>query len=252
MTRIGRLWSRRLHLIATQINASTGFSPQEIMYGVRLRTRADAVFPHSEEVNFSDVPSYCACSKQSREGISQSVVENIEYSQELMRRIYDRGSKETDVKSRDWVWLRNDARTHSLSPMFRGPWLVLDRRSVNVHLSDPSGNLKAVVHLNRCKKAAKPSYLDGDRSFPYLTTYASEGVSTGATCDSGNGANASGQQHADVMEYIDAVPKSEVESGEALREGDETDTLRRSSRQRKEPEWYGERVVWPSSKGKYK
>ena len=71
-----------------------------------------------------------------------------------MERIYNRGTKCSEIESGEWVWLRNGARPHSLSPMFRGPWLVAERRGVNLKLTDSDGNKTHTVHLNRCKLAS--------------------------------------------------------------------------------------------------
>ena len=50
----------------SQINASTGVSPHEVMYGVRLRKRSDAVLPDSDANNFDDIRTSCAQSKHAR------------------------------------------------------------------------------------------------------------------------------------------------------------------------------------------
>ena len=72
-----------------------------------------------------------------------------------MEKIYNRGTKDSDINSGDWDWLRNEAREHSLSPMFRGPWLVIERRGVNLQLADSEGAKTQLVHLNQCKKASQ-------------------------------------------------------------------------------------------------
>ena len=124
------------------------------MYCTRLRTRANSIFPPSERTNFSE--DHCNRSKLARDGIVEVVSENIEASQELMRRKYNHGSKEAEVKSGDWIWLRKESRTYTLSPMFEGPWLVLKKRGVNVHLSDADGHHRAVIHLIDVRKLLIP------------------------------------------------------------------------------------------------
>ena len=94
----------------SQINVSTGVSPHEVMYGVRLRTRSDAVLPYSDAKNFDDIPTYCAQSKHVRKGIIDGVTEKVTLAQERMKRNYNRGTKETEV-----VASARSTFTHSLT-----------------------------------------------------------------------------------------------------------------------------------------
>ena len=55
----------------------------------------------------------------------------------------------------DWIWIKDEARPSCLSPMFKGPWMVIERRGVNLQISDLEGGRTQVVHLNRCRKASQ-------------------------------------------------------------------------------------------------
>ena len=127
------------------VNASTGYSPNEIMYAASLRTKADAIFPGIKPISFKDIQSYCEHVEEARKVVHERVHENVMNSQRRMEKNYNRGTKDSEVDSGDWVWLRNEARQHSLSPMFRGPWLVIERRGVSLQLADSEG-----AKLNLC------------------------------------------------------------------------------------------------------
>ena len=194
-------------------------------------------------------PTYCAQSKQARKGILDGVTEKVTLAQERMQRNYNRGTKETEVHPGDWVWLRHEARSHTLSPMFGEPWLVVEKQGVNVHLSNPDGARREVVHLNRCKKAAKHLSLE-DESSSQRFVYLGEKPSTEQTIiceyrgDSTDGAIPG--EHGDNMNSQTLSEHRTLENNQHNQ--DYSNVLRRSVRSRKEPKWYGERVVW-SSKG---
>ena len=103
----------------SNVNASTGYSPNEVMYSVRLRCKADAVFPFREQINFTNIQSYCNHGEKSRKEVTDKVHQSITNSQRRMERNYNRGSKTGNVESGDWVWLKNDARPNNLSPMLK-------------------------------------------------------------------------------------------------------------------------------------
>ena len=162
-----------------------------------------------------------------------------------MERNYNRGSKCGEIESGDWVWLRNDARSNSLSPLYRGPWLVVDRQGVNLRLSDLKGKESQYVHLNRCKKADHflPYGSDEDRS-----SEAREGSyrSTRVDLNPTNDINIETTRVPVDGEEISA--DASVRYGQDGQEPQLPDSqddreivgLRRSSRIRKEPDRYGE------------
>ena len=137
------------------VNSSTGYSPNEIMYASSLRTRADAIFPGIKPDSFRDIQSYCEHVEEARIVVHGRVYENVMNSQRRMEKSYNRETKDSVIESGYWVWLRNEARQHGLSPMYRGPWLVIERRGVNLRLADSEGAETQLVHLNRCKKATR-------------------------------------------------------------------------------------------------
>ena len=112
------------------------------------------IFPGIKPISFRDIQSYCEHVEEERKVVHERVHENVMNSQRRMEKNYNRGTKDSEIDSGDWVWLRNEARQHSFSPMFRGPWLVIERRGVNLQLADSEGAKTQLMHLNRCKKAS--------------------------------------------------------------------------------------------------
>ena len=52
----------------------------------------------------------------------------------------------------DWVLIEDKARIDALEPMYKGPWLVMERKGVNLHVQCTNTGRKSVVSINRCKK----------------------------------------------------------------------------------------------------
>ena len=71
----------------------------------------------------------------------------------------------------------------------------------------------------------------------------------GTTDDNSGKVGFPDQQHATTEESCDVLHTDEFENVDTHSEVDEVETVRRSSRERKEPKRYGEWVIWPSSKG---
>ena len=83
----------------------------------------------------------------------ERVAGNTDKTRDKMKKNYDHGSKVSEISPGDWALVKDEAQTDYMSPMYRGPWKVLDRNGVNVHLKVPGLGGTRVVHLNRCKSS---------------------------------------------------------------------------------------------------
>ena len=139
--------------------------PVECELGVGAE-RSDVWNPASDESrrrtaargheSFTNTSDYYKTKKGRNKELYEEVASNLETAREKMSRYYGRGTRRTDVEERDWVLLKDEARSDSLAPLYRGPWHVAEKRGVNVHLSVPGVSSMRVVHLNRCKRAPAP------------------------------------------------------------------------------------------------
>ena len=135
----------------SQVNASTRCTPQEIMYGERLRRKIDAIIPSTEHACFEDPVSYCEAATPRNLELQERVAKNIEVAQDKMKTAYDKKTKPSNIQSGDWVLVRDETRSSALAPLYLGPWLVVERLGVNLNLIDPNSERKKIAHLNRCK-----------------------------------------------------------------------------------------------------
>ena len=128
-------------------------TPNEVMYGTRLRTSIDVAISARED--YSDFDDYHRKLFQDNLSIFSKVSENIERAQTRMKKYYDHGTRTSEIVSGDLMLVKYECRPHNLAPIFKGPWIVTERRDVNLHINDPSTGRNRVVHINRCKKAGQ-------------------------------------------------------------------------------------------------
>ena len=69
-----------------------------------------------------------------------------------MKRYFDRGAVRSDIKEGDWVLLKKQPRSNTLSSHYECPLIVAKRRGTNVHLRNHESGTIRVVHVNKCKK----------------------------------------------------------------------------------------------------
>ena len=89
----------------------------------------------------------------SREELYEKVATNTDIAQDRMKKYYDKGTKESEIRAGHWVLVKDECRSNTLSPLFKGPWLVVEKREGNLHIGDQSSAKTRVVLVNRCKKA---------------------------------------------------------------------------------------------------
>ena len=74
-------------------NASTSNSPHEVMYGVHLRSRVDAIFPYNRSIDFPDLQTYYRHAEEARKEVNAKVNDNMLNSQQSMEIIFIRRAR---------------------------------------------------------------------------------------------------------------------------------------------------------------
>ena len=69
----------------SQVNASSGFTPQEIMFGEKLRLKIDTIIPSDKHTSYPDTGSYCEALKFKNIELQDRVAHNIGNAQERMK-----------------------------------------------------------------------------------------------------------------------------------------------------------------------
>ena len=117
-----KLLQEIIYIHNAQINASTGFTPNEVMFGTRMRTKVDAALPLAETKNVTNPMEYCETARERNNLMYERVAGNTDMPRDKMKN-YDHGSKVSDISHGDWALVKGEARTYSLSSMYRGKCL---------------------------------------------------------------------------------------------------------------------------------
>ena len=134
-------------------NSTSGFSPNQIMFGSRLRTKIDAAIPPVDNGGYFEMDTYYERAARDNSNIYERASANTEDAQRMMKRYYDGASMVSEINPGDLVLVKDECRPDSLSPIFKGPWRVVERRDGNVHISDLTSAKTRVIHINRCKRS---------------------------------------------------------------------------------------------------
>ena len=133
-------------------NSSTKMTPQEVMYGVKLRSPFKPVLTFEPEgcVRPEDLVEE---TRAATAITTAEVRQRSKAAHERSKTWYNQSKVAPDqrnIRPGDLVFLKNEARTSGLEPNFQGPFQVIRVRGVNISLR--MGNREKWVHMNRVKK----------------------------------------------------------------------------------------------------
>ena len=205
------------------VHSSSGVSPFRAVYGREANTPL-VLMGTQTEAKEQFISNYCDELEKSMKDVQRVVKENISEAQRKQKKGYDNRNnldKSAPFKVGDRVWLNDTAVPKGLSRKFHlqwsGPYTVLNRLGgTNYHIRPESGNRKSkVVHCNRLKSA--PGRPRGQ-----------EGMSTCCPKEAQHTALQTNEPMIHHQENLVVQPAHQ----------EETNTLRRSTRQRRQPDRY--------------
>ena len=153
----------------SSISASTGFSPDRMMFGREMRAGLDADLEQDGVAPRGRHPGAIELERR-REQADAAAREQIEKAQAKQRKDMEKGRREGDIKVGDFVWLskKNLKRdgpqgNRKLEPIYWGPYEVLEMHHSNAaRIRLPQGcRLHPVFNLDLLKK-----WVDGTEEFP--------------------------------------------------------------------------------------
>ena len=135
------------------IHESTGFTPNEVMFGWNVKLPIDLILsqpPHSKP----SVSTYVQKQKQHMINVHNQTRENIKIASSKQKKQYDHRSRKVGYSTGDKVWYYCPRRKLGLSPKLQekwsGPHIVLERISdILYRIKTPHGKL--VVHCDKLK-----------------------------------------------------------------------------------------------------
>ena len=61
------------------------------------------------------------------EELCEKVAFKTDIAQGRIKKYYDKGAKASEIGPGDWVLVKDECRPNTLAPLFKGPWLVVER-----------------------------------------------------------------------------------------------------------------------------
>ncbi|XP_070576339.1 uncharacterized protein [Ptychodera flava] len=145
--------------------ASTGFSPFELMYGRSIRGPLAVIKDQWTEKSSQEenLAQYVITMRERLADMRKIVKKNMEKAQARQKRWYDRGARKRSFRNGDKVLVLLPSSTHKLSAQWQGPFTVV-RKVSNVDYEIERGGRrkpKRVYHINMLrawKERNKPVY----------------------------------------------------------------------------------------------
>ncbi|XP_041424995.1 uncharacterized protein LOC121395491 [Xenopus laevis] len=156
----GKDWERYLpHLLFAYREvpqASTGFSPFELLYGRRVRGPLDLVREAWEgklDTPEVSVVEYVIKFREKMEALTGLAHNNVTQAQAYQKQWYDRHARERVYEAGQKVWVLVPMRQNKLQAAWEGPYTILERANdVNYVIAlDEDGKRKKVYHVNMIK-----------------------------------------------------------------------------------------------------
>ena len=159
--------SKVLFAYRSAIHEATGYTPFHLMFGRTPRLPVDVMLGRVDENDFVGYPQYVQQLHHNLKNAFLLAREKITASVKHQKTVYDKGSRGSELRVGDRVWLHVPAvklgRTKKLSSLWRGPYTVLDKTSpVNYKIQLIGSIVSIIVHRNRLK----PCYGEPDEGIP--------------------------------------------------------------------------------------
>uniref|UniRef100_A0A1X7UTX2 Integrase catalytic domain-containing protein n=1 Tax=Amphimedon queenslandica TaxID=400682 RepID=A0A1X7UTX2_AMPQE len=135
--------------------ASTGFSPFELLYGRAVKEPLDIIRDTWSAVGTTSkdesVIAHVLTIRERLEKIRNIVKENLEEAQQVQKKAYDKRARDQILKERDKVLVLLPTTTNKLTAQWQGPYQVL-RQVAKVTYELYMRKKKNIYHINLLRK----------------------------------------------------------------------------------------------------
>ncbi|XP_053473735.1 uncharacterized protein LOC128603132 [Ictalurus furcatus] len=199
----GRNWDLLLPYVLFAVRecpqASTGFTPFELLFGRRPRGLLDVAREAWEEQPspFRSVVEYVQEMQARIDRVAPIVREHMHAAQEEQRKVYNRPAQPREFQPGDRVLLLVPSSSCKFLAWWQGPYTVLERRGpVNYHLQQPGKRAEEkLYHVNLLKKWIEPA--------PVVLAYATQDSDHGKRTLVGLGEDLTPAPRQELTELID-------------------------------------------------
>ena len=140
--------------------ASTGFSPFELLYGREVRGPLDVLKEtwEAESKSNESVVGHVLEMREKMSHMTELVSENLQRAQQAQKRWYDQNARDREFQPADQVLVLLPTSTHKLLVQWQGPYPVLRRMgkvNYEIDLYDRR-KWRRIFHVNMLKKWHTP------------------------------------------------------------------------------------------------
>ena len=132
--------------------ATTGFSPFELLYGRDVRGPLDVLREswESHQRSSDSIVSYVLTMREKMEKMSELVQENISKAQRYQKKWYDQNAREREFKEGDLVLVLLPTSTNKLLARWEGPYTILKQMGKVNYMVDMHDHRKRkrTFHIN--------------------------------------------------------------------------------------------------------
>ena len=190
--------------------ASTGFSPFELLYGQNVRRPLDILKEswEADKKSTESIVSYVLTIQERLAKLRDIVHDNLEEAQRTQKAWYDRQARSREFKPGDKVLVLIPTTANKLLAAWRGPYTILRRISnVNYEVEGTGARKKKrIFHINMLKQWHSPSAVS------LLAEEVSDVASDEADDDVvlWNGAGGDEDEHSTISNRFDSTQRTEL------------------------------------------
>ena len=130
--------------------ATTGFSPFELLYGRDVRGPLDVLREswESHQRSSDSIVSYVLTMREKMEKMSEIVQENISKAQRYQKKWYDKNAREREFKEGDLVLVLLPTSTNKLLARWKGPYTILKQIGKVNYMEDMHDHRKIKINVH--------------------------------------------------------------------------------------------------------
>lgn len=130
------------------VHSSTGFQPYELVYGRKISIPTSFTKNPEPQYNYNDYQLELKRQMQEAHAVAR---DRLLKSKEKSKQSYDRGVSQQNLSVGDKVYMKASGTQNKLSPLWHGPYEVLELLDNNVNIAIKRRGKRQIVHRNHVK-----------------------------------------------------------------------------------------------------
>ena len=131
------------------VNTSTKYTPYKLMYGTKPQLPSTKCSPEIDPPVTADLDGHVEETQYNIDSKWDKAALHLNKAKQDYKRYYEEYTKTKDVKTGEFVYIRNNIRGTALDPLFIGPYKVMSVNGHTVAIRDPRRGIRS-IHMNNC------------------------------------------------------------------------------------------------------